>query len=311
MRTWGGEDRVKSAGLCGSDLVLFEGKDPFVKYPLIPGHEFSSEITEVGRESSFKIGDRVCVMSATSCGQSGFCVKGEINHCQNLKIIGVHLDGGFGQSAVVKENQLHLLPNGISFNMGVLMEPLAVAIHCIERGEVSPGNRIAVFRSGTIGILITRMAYLEGAEYIVTTDLFENRLRMAKFMGAHTAFNVAEGNVKEFFRKMEHFDTIFDVVGSAETLRQATEIAKPAGKIVIVAVPSMNLMSFDIKNIFAKELAVKGSRIYTDRDYVEAIATVQNGKVDVTKLITAVYPLERIKDALEAARKNMKIVLER
>ncbi len=306
--------RVKSAGLCGSDLALFEGKNPFVKYPLIPGHEFSGEITEVDRGSRFKTGDRVCVMPATSCGQCSFCLKGEINHCQNLKIIGVHLDGGFAESAVVEENQLHLLPNGISFNIGALMEPLAVAIHCIERGEVSPGKRIAVFGSGTIGILITRMAYLKGAEYTVTTDLFENRLRMAEFMGAHNTFNVAEGNFREFFKKMERFDAIFDVVGSAETLREAVEIAKPAGKIVIVAVPSMNFVSFDVKNIFAKELTVKGSRIYTNRDYVEAISAVQNGKVDMTKLITAVYPLEQIEDALEAARKNgdknIKIMLE-
>lgn len=306
--------QVKSAGLCGSDLALFEGKNPFAKYPLIPGHEFSGEITEVDRGSSFKTGDRVCIMPATSCGQCSFCLRGEINHCQNLKIIGVHLDGGFVQSAVVKENQLHLLPNGISFNIGALMEPIAVAIHCIERGEVSPGKRIAVFGSGPIGILITRMAYLKRAEYIVTTDLFQNRLKMAKFMGAHNTFNVAEGNFRDFFKKIERFDTVFDVVGSAETLREATEIAKPAGKIVIVAVPSTNFMSFDIKNIFAKELVVKGSRIYTDHDYVEAISTLQNGKVDATKLITAVYPLEKIKDALEAARKNkgknIKIMLE-
>lgn len=306
--------QIKRAGLCGSDLALFEGKNPFVKYPLIPGHEFSGEITEIGRKSSFKTGDRVCVMPITSCGQCSFCLKGEINHCPDMKITGVQLDGGFAESAVVKENQLHLLPNEISFTVGALTEPLAVAVHCIERGEVSPGKRIAVFGSGTIGILITRIGYLKKAEYIVTTDLFENRLRMAEFMGAHNTFNVARANCREFFTKIERFDTVFDVVGSVETLREATEIAKPAGKIVIVALPSMNVMSFDIKNIFAKELIVKGSRIYTDHDYVEAISIVQNGKVDVTKLITAVYPLERIEDALEAARKNrgknIKIMLE-
>ncbi len=306
--------RVKSAGLCGSDLALFKGENPFVTYPLIPGHEFSGQITEVGRESSFKSGDRVCVMPITGCGECSFCLKGEINHCRDMKIIGVHLDGGFAQSAVVKENQLHLLPNEISFTIGALMEPLAVAIHCVERGGVSPGKRVAVFGSGTIGILITRIAYLKKAEYIVITDLFENRLRMAEFMGAHRTFNVAEGNIREFFKKIDRFDTVFDVVGSVETLREAVEIAKPAGKIVIVALPSMNVMSFDIKNIFAKELVIKGSRVYTDRDYGEAISTVQDGKVDVVKLITAVYPLERIKDALEAARenrdKNIKIMLE-
>lgn len=212
---------VKNIGLCASDVKILRGKHPFAKYPLIPGHEFSGQVIEVGDGCTFNKGGRVAVFPLFGCESCDPCQRDEVNRCQSLGIVGVNRNGGFCEEIVIEEKHLLCLPKNMIFEQAALAEPVAVAVHACNRGECGPGDRVAVLGAGTIGLFIIQVAMSRGANVLLATDQFDNRLRIAKEFGVTNTINVTKENPSDVEeRKPGEYNIIFDCVGTEDTFRQ-------------------------------------------------------------------------------------------
>jgi L-iditol 2-dehydrogenase len=290
--------KVARVGICGSDLKIFSGHNPFARLPLIPGHEFAGVITEVGPEAQAKMGERVAVRPLTSCNSCEYCAKGEVNHCASLGVLGVHRDGAFADEVIVPDHLLHRLPDDMGWDEAAVAEPVAVAVHNMRRGEVKPGARVLVLGAGTIGLLIALLAKVSGAGTVSITDLSDARLQLARHFGADETLNAKGLDLRAHAATHGEYDVVFDVVGNKRTLDDATYAVKPAGRIVLVGVPHEQFEEINVKNIFARELVLTASRMYEPVDFARALTLVAEGKVPVDKLVSLTLPLSEIGEGL-------------
>ncbi len=296
---------IRKIGICGSDIGIIRGLNPFVKYPIIPGHEFSGVIAELGDAvEKLQAGNKVTVMPLRSCGKCDYCKKGEVNHCHNLKILGVHINGAYATEIIVDEKLVRLLPHDMSFETAALTEPVAVAVHCVSRANIKKGDKIAILGSGTIGILITQVSLIQGASFVLMTDIINERLQIAKNLGADVVINSSQENIEKLVKEeIGEFDVVFEGVGTKRTLCQATEITKSGGTIILVAVPHSVEEVFNIKNIFGKELVLKASRVYNNEDFNRALSLLTSNEIKLERIISREYPLKEIQKALNFLEK--------
>jgi len=296
--------KVKVCGICGSDLHAYKGKHPDYILPVIPGHEFSGIVEEVGEEvRSVRPGDRVTVEPVKVCGRCYYCLRGQYNRCLNLKIIGAQTNGAFAEYVVVDENRVFKLPANMSFEEGAMIEPTAVAVHAIKRSSGVEGKDIMILGAGTIGLLILQVAKAFGADSIIITDIIDSRLSLAKELGADEVINPSKGKLRDIVMGLTRglgISLAFEAVGVEETLKDALTLARKGGEIIVIGVFERPSIPIPIMEIVNKELVVKGSLIYR-WDYETALRLVSTGKVNVRKLISVSLPLEKIREAFEQA----------
>jgi len=304
--------RVVRCGICGSDLHAYKGKHPDFIIPIIPGHEFSGVVEEVGENvTRFKKGDRVTVEPLEICGKCYFCRKNEYNHCIDLKVLGAQTTGAFAEYISVKERWVYKIPESMPFEEGAMVEPTAVAVHAVRRsGKI--GDTVLVLGAGTIGLLIMQVAKALGADTVVITDIVNWKLDFARKLGADYALNPKKDNIKETIYSLTDglgVDTSFEAVGSNVTFTQALEYTRKGGNVVVVGVFEKPETEFNIMNIVNKELNVFGSLVYR-WDYPKAIKLIENKKVNVKDMVSDVIPLERIKEGFERMLKREKGVIK-
>lgn len=160
--------RVRMAGICGTDLHLFQGKNPFVRYPLIPGHEYMGEVLQAPARSKLKRGDKVTVFPEVGCGRCLACREGRVVHCPEFKFVGSALpDGGFCEYVAVPFKRVFRLPKTMEDEVGAMVEPTSVAVHAVKRAGLRKGMRAVVIGGGTIGLLIGQVARAYGVSKLV------------------------------------------------------------------------------------------------------------------------------------------------
>ncbi|RLE79903.1 MAG: alcohol dehydrogenase, partial [Thermoprotei archaeon] len=212
--------RVKRCGICGSDIHAYKGKHPDFIIPIIPGHEFSGVIEEVGSSvKRVKEGDRVVVEPLKVCGKCYYCRRGAYNKCTNLKVLGAQVNGAFAEYIAVDERWVYRLPDNVSFEEGAMVEPLAVAVHAVKRAN-HIGNNVLVLGSGTIGLLLAQVLKIYGASEVIVTDIKDWKLNLAKEFGAITV-NPLKDDLKEAIDRVTGgigVDSSFEAVGNEETL---------------------------------------------------------------------------------------------
>jgi len=305
--------RVKHIGFCASDVKILRGKHPFAKYPLIPGHEFSGEVIEAGDGCTLKKGDRVAVFPLFGCESCDPCQRDEVNRCQNLGIVGVNRNGGFCEEIVIDEKHLLRIPKNMMFEQAALAEPVAVALRACNRGECGSGNRIAVLGAGTIGPLIIQVSVSRGANVLLATDQFDNRLQLAKEFGVVNTINVTKEDRNIARRKPSEYNVVFDCVGTEETFRQAVDLACSGGKIILVGLPFGEWKGMPISEFFRKELSLIVTRVYNRAEFTLAIDLLAKGTVDTSRIITHRLDMTNLKDALSlmehSQQSAIKIVL--
>ena len=297
--------RVLYAGICGSDLAIVRGRNPFAHYPLIPGHEFCGEVME-SRDPTFRPGQLVVVMPVVGCGECDSCRTGNVNRCRQVRLYGVHMDGGFAEFAVVRASNLVLVDTGLNSRQVAFTEPLAVGVHCNRRGSTNKGSAIAIIGGGIIGLVILKVAKVLQAAPILVIDVIAERLERARHLGADHIFNASQNGLKELSQNRvfpNGYDIVYDVVGSEETLDVALDLLKPGGKLVMVAVQESERKYLDVKKIFAQEKVFTASRTYSMEDFTHALNLIVTHQVDPGSFITSEYPLGSIGTALERAEK--------
>lgn len=296
--------RVRSCGVCGSDLHWFLGNFP--PPPVCPGHEIAGEVVEVTDGASLHVGQRVAVEPLVVCRECTYCRTGDYQLCPHLQILGTSRHGGFAEELAVPSYALFPLPDGLDFEVGALTEPLAVCVHGMRLGRVSLGDRVLVLGAGTIGLLSVLAARAAGAEEVGVTARHPHQAEMAHRLGATHVFGDDSGGRRDLDRwsSGNRVDVVVETVGgTADTIDVAVGAARRGGTVVVLGVftepphcPALALV--------VKEVRVVGSLTYgrsgTRADFEVAMQLLARTTV-VRELITHRFALEEIQSALETA----------
>ncbi len=306
-----GEQRVhvKAVGVCGSDLHWFsEGGigDAVLEHPLVLGHEFAGELED---------GRRVAVDPAIPCRKCEWCVKGNPNLCPQVIFAGHDkTDGALREFMAWDEQCLFALPDALSFDDGVMLEPLGVAIHAVDLAHLKPGMTVGVFGCGPIGLLILQLARLSGAVNIVATDKFPHRVDAARSLGADRSM-ITDGtpDVSPILTATggRGVDIAFEAAGEQGAVDDAFAAAIPGGKVILAGIPADDKTSFSAGMARRKGLTIKLVR-RMKHTYPRAIDLVTRRLVDVRSIVTHRFPLTQASEAFRAAerREGLKIIIE-
>jgi L-iditol 2-dehydrogenase len=301
--------RVRAVGVCGSDVHYYQhGRmGPFAPTePLVLGHESAGEVVACGPTvRGFAPGDRVALEPGIPCGACEPCKRGRYNLCESVYFMGSapNQHGAFREYLDWDPKMAYPLPERVSFEEGALLEPLAAASYAVRRGDVRPGQSVAVYGCGPVGLLIAAMARLAGAAQVLACDTAPERLRKALAYGATGVVDARTADFPALVREATGgagADVVIEAAGAPACHRQALEIATRGGTVVFVGWLADGELALDLHAIGARELTVKGMFRYRNV-YPEAIRLLSAGRIDLKGLITARYPLSRIVDALDEA----------
>ena len=305
--------RVRAAGVCGSDLHLFKGTHAFRKPPAILGHEIAGDVTSVGKSvTKFRIGDRVTIEPHIGCGECEFCQKGLVNLCLNKKAPGTpSWIGTFVEYFNAPEKAVYKLADSVSYEMGTLIEPLAVAVHAISRISVKEKDTIAILGSGTIGLMALVAAYEAGYKNIICTDTQEFNLEMAKKHGAKLAINPLQEDVAAKvmeFTNGRGVDVALIAADAKSIVDQASAITRKRGEVGIIAMITEKIPVYTYSFVF-NEQTMFGAMTYETKDFVKA-AQMINGGLDLSDYLTQRYPLDKSQEALDVLLKKKEHVVK-
>jgi L-iditol 2-dehydrogenase len=291
--------RVKACSICGSDVHGMDGSTGRRIPPVIMGHEASGVIEKVGKDViSFKPGDRVTFDSTVYCRDCYFCRRGEINLCNNRKVLGVscgdyRLNGAFAEYVSVPQHILYPIPDGVSFERAAMVEPLSVAFHAIKRSKVSLNCSAAVIGAGMIGLLIIQLLRINGCGKIIAIDLAADKLEMAKKFGASDAIKSDEIDAASEVYKLTYgrgADIAFEVVGLTPTVQSAVNCLKKGGVLTLVGnlKPSVDL---PLQTVVTRQITLNGS-CASSGEYPDCLDLIASGKIDVDSFISGISTLD-------------------
>nr|WP_150959908.1 alcohol dehydrogenase catalytic domain-containing protein [Aneurinibacillus sp. XH2] len=280
--------KMKSIGVCGSDIHVNHGKHPYTSYPVVQGHEVSAEVVEVGSEvTNVKVGDKVTIQPQVVCGECYPCTHGLYNDCEELKVMGFQTTGMASEYFVVDADKALALPADMSWEHGALIEPLAVAVHAVRRAGDIAGKKIVVLGGGPIGNLVAQTAKAMGAADVLISELSPYRLEVAQKCGIKTIDakneNILESIIANFGK--DRADYIFECIGINVTINQAIEYARKGSTIVVVGVFG-DLATVNMGYVQDHELSLLGSAMYREEDFIKAIELVNEGLIEFDTLIT-------------------------
>ena len=291
--------KVAYAGICGSDLHIYN-KGMFIEnIPEVMGHEFVGQIEETGAEiKDFKIGDLVAGNPMVTCGMCPGCSAGLPNTCSSLAFIGEVCQGCFAEYITMKEEKLIRLQPGADLKQAALTEPLAVALNICEMAELSQDDEIAVIGAGPIGLLTVLTAKkLYNVRSVTVLGRSGFRMELAGKVGADRILSA--------FEEDKQYAKIIEAAGKKETLQQAVSHTAPCGSIYVVSIFE-DSFSFDINGIVAAQQRLVGCNAYEKRHLQQAADILSAGRLDVSPLITKVLPLEECREAFQALNEKNK-----
>ena len=292
--------RIHACGICGSDFHGWDGSSGRRQAPLIMGHEAAGEIVATGpRVEKWHAGDRVTFDSTIYCGVCHFCCQGQINLCENRRVVGVSpteykQHGAFAEFVAVPSRILYRLPDTLPFDQAAIIEPVSIAVHAVQRITIAATDTVVVVGSGMIGLLIVQALRWAGAKRIVAVDLAENRLTLARRLGATHTFNPSTSDVAaEVARLTEGLgaDAAFEVVGLTPTVNLAIAVLKRSGSCVLVGNLSPKTQDFPLQAVVTKEITVTGT-CSSAGEYPLCLDLIARGVIDVKPMIETVAPLE-------------------
>jgi threonine dehydrogenase-like Zn-dependent dehydrogenase len=313
------------AGICGTDLHIYRGEfHDRVAFPAILGHEFGGVIQEVGKDvQGYQIGDRVAVDPIISCHRCPACLSGHLNACRTLKLLGVDLDGGFGQYVAVPSSHLYALPDAIPMGHAPMVEMYGLGHHILWRGQVQPGETVAILGAGKLGLsILDVLSHSASPATTIVTDLQAFRLETARKLGADVTIDIAQQDPVE--RVMEitkgaGADCVIEAVGHYHLLEgqeaplaQAVRMVRTAGRIVTAGLGEQ-LSAVHFKTLVLKEAQIIASRV-TLGEFPRAIRLMEKGLLHPELLVTDQLAMRDIAVAFEKVDQEdpatIKVVLD-
>ena len=294
--------KIKYVGFCGSDLNTFLGRNLLAKSPVIPGHEIGGEIAEIGADvpdGLFSKGMSVTVNPYTSCGKCSSCRKSRPNACRDNQTLGVQRDGAMCEYIAVPWEKVIPAP-GISTRDCALIEPMSVGFHAVDRGNVTDIDTVMVIGCGMIGIGAIVRASMRGAT-VIAVDLDNEKLALAKQLGATHTINSATDNVHETLCRLTDGhgpDAVIEAVGSPATYVMAVEEVAFAGRVVCIGYAKQDV-TFQTKLFVQKELDIRGSRNALPQDFNAVIRYLSHSSCPIDKLISDIIKPDQASEALK------------
>ncbi len=306
--------KMMKIGVCGSDIHVNHGMHPFTSYPVTQGHEVSGEVCE-SKSSLFSVGDKVTVQPQVVCGECHPCRNGKYNLCEELKVMGFQTTGLAAEYVAIQEKYVTKLPDTMTFEQGAMIEPLAVAVHAINRFGDVKDKKVTVMGAGPIGIMVAQVAKAFGAEVLIT-DISDVRLEIAKECKIDYAINTRNTSFNDAlinsFGK-DKADVIYDCAGNDITMNDAINFARKGSTIILVAVFDKKA-NIDLAILNDHELDLNTSMMYRNEDYLKAIELVNSGKVVLDSLVTARFKFTDYEKAYkfidDNREKTMKVIID-
>ena len=292
--------QVRAAGICGSDISIYQGTSPVATYPRVIGHEFAGIVKETGADVwDINPGDHVTVNPVCSCKTCRICLKGRENVCANLKVIGVHTDGGYRQYVKIPAENVFKIKDNIPWEQAAIIEPYTVAAQVTSRGGVTKGDTVLICGSGQIALTILQVCTILGAKCIMT-DIIDERLSRAKSYGAWEVINSDKEDVVLKIKELTGgygTDIAIDAACVGKTLEQAADSVRAGGVVVTMGFHNTTAPVTEF-NITSRELDIRGSRL-NNQKFPQVIEWVESGQIDLSKIITDVYTYTDVEKAFQ------------
>ena len=313
--------RVKACGICGSDVHGFDGSSGRRIPPLIMGHEAAGIIESCGSGvTGFAIGDRVTFDSTVYCGECDYCKKGQVNLCDHRMVLGVSCGeyrrhGAFAEFVTAPAHILYQLPAGFPFEHAAMIEAVSVAVHAVGRITIAPVDTCLVVGAGMIGLLVVQALRAAGCQGVIAVDIDEDRLELARRLGATDTINSKDKDVEEevlIQTQGRGVTSSFEVVGATSTVQTAINTVRKGGSVVLVGnlAPEVDL---PLQAVVTRELSLFGT-CASAGEYPQCIELMSNGSIQVDPLISATVSLEEGPSWFERLYKRepglMKVILQ-
>ena len=290
--------RVEACGICGSDVHGYDGTSGRRIPPIVMGHEAAGVIAAVGADvKQFTTGDRVTFDSTVYCGHCDYCLRGEVNLCDNREVVGVSCEdyrreGAFAEYVRVPEHIIYKLPDSLSFAEAAMLEAVSVALHAVRVSVLKPSDRVLVIGAGMIGLLTLQAAKATGCAAVMIADVDGTRLALAREAGADVVLHASGAELQAAILEQTSghgVDVVFEAVGRNETVASAVDAVRKGGTVVLIGniTPEVKL---PLQKVVSRELRLQGTAASAG-EYPLAMELMVSGKIDVKKLITAVAPL--------------------
>lgn len=291
---------IEACAICGSDVHGMDGSTGRRIPPVIMGHEAAGTVVSVGSDvTEFHPGDRVAMDSTLFCGTCPACIRGDVNLCDTLRVIGVscseyRVDGAFAERICVPARILYPLPDHLSFERAAMAEPLAIALHAISRLPVRPdaGQTAVVVGTGMVGLLVVQALHAAGCGRIIAVDPVPEKREMAHSFGATHTLDPQKDDMPTHVRSMTGgtgADASFEVVGMGQALRPAVSCLRKGGTAVLIGNLS-DAVELPLQTVVTRQLSLYGS-CASSGEYADALRMIADGTIDVDRFISAVAPL--------------------
>ena len=305
--------RVRACGLCGTDLKMvrgaFQDRGWPPSLPFVMGHEWSGEVASLGEgldDLTLRPGDKVVAENHVGCGRCPMCRQGRYNLCERsgtpgYRLYGHTAPGALAQYAVRPAQMLHKLPDSVSPLEGALVNQGSLAVHALRRVEFLPGSSVAIFGPGLLGLLTAAVASASGASHSIMVGR-GSRLDLAGRMGCDEVVDYEKEDAVAGVRRItgeRGVDYVFDCTGNPEVPAQAIGAARRGGKVAVLGLTGGKHSYIDVDRLTLDEIDLMGIRS-SPNAYPAMIELMRSGKVDLSPLVTHVYPLESVGDALAA-----------
>jgi 2-desacetyl-2-hydroxyethyl bacteriochlorophyllide A dehydrogenase len=299
--------RSRAAGLCRTDIEMMTGAftDPrWVRYPVVPGHEWAGTVVEVGAEvGSVRVGDRVVCEGFVTCNRCRRCRDGDTHWCERIEAIGFTRPGGYAELVAAPEQVVHVLPEHVSIDAAVLVEPASVVLHGLEKAAPRPGEAVGVIGVGTLGSLAIALLRLWSPASIVAYGVREEELELARRLGAAPGDGAAE------------LDLVVETAGAPAAVEQATSLCRPGGRVLLLGIAGEGrTLTLPSDLLVGKDMALIGSIAYPAAVWSRVVGLVTDGVVDLDPIVTHRFPVREFEAAVRLMddRRGIvaKIVLE-
>jgi L-iditol 2-dehydrogenase len=313
--------QVAACGICGSDVHGYDGTSGRRIPPIVMGHEAAGMVAAVGSEvNGFAVGDRVTFDSTVYCGVCTFCLKGEVNLCDNRQVVGVSCGdyrraGAFAEYVAVPARIVYKLPDNLAFAEAAMLEAVSVALHAVAVSKLKGGETALVIGAGMIGLLTLQAARAAGCSQLFVADIDATRLKSAADLGADKVIQASGDELtKEILRLTagRGVDVVLEAVGRNETIATSIDSVRKGGTVTLIGniTPQVNL---PLQKVVSRQIRLQGS-CASSGEYPKAMELMAAGKIRVGPLITAVAPLSDGPawfDRLHSGEPNlMKVVLD-
>jgi 2-desacetyl-2-hydroxyethyl bacteriochlorophyllide A dehydrogenase len=271
--------RVRRIGICGTDLHIFSGNQPYLSYPRVMGHELSGTVEVAPLGSDLKSGDIVTILPYISCQECSACLKGKTNCCKNIAVLGVHCDGGMAEYLSLPERCV-IKADGLTLDQAAMTEFLAIGAHAVRRGNVEAGQKVLIVGAGPIGMAVAVFAIARGAE----VTLLDGRLDRLSFckreLKAHHIVELGDGDVDQLasITNGDFFDVVFEATGNAKAMERGFSFVGHGGAYVLVSIIASDI-KFNDPEFHKRETTLLGSRNATPEDFNVVLAALRAGQV--------------------------------